>query len=186
MNTTEHIGATGIWSEELAASGAHKHDEALSAAIGRMFGDPRKTLIDFGAGRGDYLRDLNGQFFNVRGYEGTPNDCQYVEQADLSHSRFVPAPCDIAICLEVGEHIPRALMHQFLDNISFNVREMLVLSWAIPGQGGDGHVNELKPETVEQLMHARGFDPSPQHAIKLRQASRLPWFRNTINVFRRA
>ncbi|KAG2487835.1 hypothetical protein HYH03_013552 [Edaphochlamys debaryana] len=64
----------------------------------------------------------------------------------------------------------------------------LVLSWAVPGQGGHHHVNERPNEHVVERVTAlsRGalrLNASASAALRL--ASSLPWFRNTVMVFDR-
>jgi hypothetical protein len=49
---------------------------------------------------------------------------------------------------QVGEHIPAAAMDAFLGNLLRHARRGLVLSWAVPGQGGHFHINELPNQAV--------------------------------------
>ena len=34
-------------------------------------------------------------------------------------------------------------------------RRMVILTWAVPGQGGEGHVNEQMGESILQKMNQR-------------------------------
>lgn len=63
---------------------------------------------------------------------------------------------DLAICLEVAEHIPEAACDSFLDNLTrFSPR--LALSAAPPNQGGHHHVNEQPKRYWVEKLAARGF-----------------------------
>ena len=50
---------------------------------------------------------------------------------------------DLALCLDVGEHIPESRVGVFLDNIT-QFADTLLLACASPGQGGHHHVNEQR------------------------------------------
>ena len=52
--------------------------------------------------------------------------------------------------LEVAEHIPLENEEAYLDNCCKLCEIGCILSWALPGQGGLGHVNEQPNEYVSQ------------------------------------
>lgn len=109
-----------------------------------------KRLVDLGAGCGVY-----GHFFARKGVEVVsidgvvpPAEHGYpvkTEVRDLTvpfeniWGRF-----DLALCLEVAEHIPEELSDAFLDNI-LRFSDRLILSAAQPDQPGHHHVN-LQPK----------------------------------------
>ena len=57
--------------------------------------------------------------------------------------------------IEVGEHIPAELESKFLNNLVNSARRMVVLTWAVPGQGGEGHVNGQTAEAIVEKMKIR-------------------------------
>ena len=57
--------------------------------------------------------------------------------------------------IEVGEHIPAELESKFLNNLVNSARRMVVLTWAMPGQGGEGHVNGQTAEAIVEKMKIR-------------------------------
>lgn len=193
-SSSPYISPTGVWSPELAASGAHKHDAPLADALRALLARPDHLLVDFGCGPGHYLDDIGFAFLHAIGVEGTPGATCSPEglhpiiRADLTSPGFLPPPSDVSLCLEVGEHIPAIHMHTLLDAITCNTSRTLVLSWATPGQGGDGHVNELPITTVQALLKDRGFihdRPASALTHRLRAAASLAWMRANVTVYRR-
>jgi hypothetical protein len=91
---------------------------------------------------------------------------------------------DICVCLEVGEHIPPMYEDMLWKNISFAAKKKLVISWAIPGQGGHGHVNEKPNLEIIQTAEKFGFTINNELTQLLRQnITECKWFENTIFCF---
>jgi hypothetical protein len=64
--------------------------------------------------------------------------------------RHVPRPLqwwrfDLALCLEVAEHLPAAAGDSLVRRLA-SVGARILFSAAIPGQGGRNHVNEKWPQ----------------------------------------
>ncbi len=169
----------------------HRHSPGLAIAIGRLL--PKSTpILDLGCGLGTYLAYLTTQGFSCRGIEGTQGitdiaDFQKIETADLSRSLDIAWPRSSVLCLEVGEHLAEESEGQLLDNIDRYCDSWLVLSWAIPGQGGHGHINCRPNSHVYDQMTRRGFCLLARETFLLREAAdeTTAWFRNTLLVFRR-
>ncbi len=85
----------------------------------------------------------------------------------------------------MGEHLPVQYETVFIENLHRNNTKGIVLSWAIEGQGGHGHVNERNNEYVRGRFEALGYTSDPVAEFYLRQHAALGWFKNTIMVFRR-
>ena len=45
----------------------------------------------------------------------------------------------------------------YIQNLVNNCKKGIILSWALPNQPGDGHVNCQPPEYVITLMESHGF-----------------------------
>lgn len=182
---------TGIWSAEEAA-GRHIFDSALADAVVLLFeliespGDIRRfPVVDLGCGTGDYCAAFKrAGFRNVTGYEGTPG---LATQVDLTDPRAFDENQSgyFTLCLEVGEHIPSDYARQVMDNIALMSARHLVLSWAVPGQGGYHHVNELPNETIIDEMRERDFAWHPMRSHFLRVRAQQPYFAKTVMVFER-
>ena len=62
----------------------------------------------------------------------------------------------------------------------------MVLSWAVKGQGGTGHVNEQDNDYVKARICAKGYVNDLAAERALREAARFSYFKRTVMVFRRA
>jgi cyclopropane fatty-acyl-phospholipid synthase-like methyltransferase len=92
---------------------------------------------------------------------------------------------DWIVSLEVGEHIPKEFQDNFIQNLHRHNKEGIVLSWALPGQGGHHHVNEMTNDQVRNLFHPLGYTSDYEMEKKFREAATLGWFKNSILVFRK-
>ena len=176
----------GIWSIGTAMK-RHRTDFFLAAAIAKMY--KPKLVADVGCGLGCYCRIFKSYDWEVHGYEGTQNikDLGIYDDiitVDLTKVRYVAMPYDLGICLEVGEHIPKEYEQVAIDNICRYTTNNLVLSWAVPGQGGAGHYNEQTNEYIIKEVVKRGFKFDKGKSKVLRAASTFKWFKKTIMVFK--
>ena len=91
---------------------------------------------------------------------------------------------DWVVSLEVLEHVPPHKESIVVENILKLTQNGIILSWAIPRQGGVSHINE-KPNSyvLELFVEKLGFKYCRNVSDRLRINSQLPWFKNTIFVF---
>lgn len=70
-------------------------------------------------------------------------------------------PCkkkyDLAISMEVAEHLPESASDVFVDNIC-NHADTVLFSAAHPGQGGDNHINEQPIEYWVEKFEKHGYN----------------------------
>ena len=85
--------------------------------------------------------------------------------------------------LEVGEHLPKDKEDTFLDLLTKG--DGLIVSWAIPGQGGDGHINEQEVSYIRKKIEDRGFVYDADATKKMRDSARIAHFVHNIMVFHR-
>ena len=110
---------------------------------------PARSVIDVGCGVGTWLRAMrDAGIHEIDGYDG-----DYVDRALLriDAGRFHPADLreklpvsrryDLAMSLEVAEHLPRECAAGFVADLT-RAAPVVLFSAAIPGQGGISHVNE--------------------------------------------
>jgi Methyltransferase domain len=146
-----------------------------------------KSICDFGCGLGKYVNWLRVQGFECDGFDGNPNTPTLTGGVCRSLNLAKPVQLvkkyDSAICLEVGEHIPKEFESIFLDNLTRHAKDTIVLSWAIPGQEGDGHVNCRPNSYIIYQLWRRGFQFRPWETTSLRTNCFIPWFKNTLMVF---
>jgi len=180
----------GIWDLKTAKK-RHRVDTSLAEAIVTMFSVPKRAA-DLGCGPGYYCDILKAHNWpEVHGYEGTQGIKELgvyddIMTIDLTKERYVDIDYSFVLCLEVGEHIPVEYEQVFMDNVSrFSTSGNLLLSWAIPGQGGKAHVNERDNDYIIQEFYKRKFKVDRRKTRELRKFASLKWFKNTLLVFRR-
>ncbi|GAG88294.1 unnamed protein product [marine sediment metagenome] len=181
------IHERGYWTSTQETD-THRFDGSLCVAISELIKNDLKTVIDIGCGNGAYTNAFNSTGFDCTGYDGSPltpeltnNTCHikdFSETVDLG--KF-----DLVLCLEVGEHIPLQYEQTFIDNLCRAAKNNIVLSWALVGQGGDGHVNCRNNDYVITEMAMRGFKIDIEKSNLLRSKATLSWFKNTIMYFKK-
>ena len=123
-----------------------------------------KSVIDVGCGHGAWLAMFReNEVLDLLGIDGTHID---IERTLIPPESFMPmnlnAPVpinrrfDLAVSLEVGEHLPSESAVAFVRFLT-SVTDIVLFSAAIPGQGGTHHVNEQPPAYWAQLFADRGF-----------------------------
>ncbi|XP_045598254.1 uncharacterized protein [Procambarus clarkii] len=134
------------------------------------------------------LLDVPRVIKSWNGWDGAANIGEFtngrIASADLSSPATLGGPFDWVMSLEVGEHIPESGEKNFLDNLVKHACVGVVLSWAVPGQGGHSHVNCRSNEYVRREMAARGLESDKFVEARLRAIVDLPHFKNTIMVFK--
>ena len=175
------ISKSGFWE----TNGTHHFDESLAAALLQLFQSRGVvSLSDLGCGDGSYTKFFRDTI-PCEGVDGCPltkkNAGDEFHIADLSASYELKA--DWVLSLEVGEHLPKKYETGFIENVVNNCERGVVLSWAIPGQGGNGHFNEQSNSYVIDRLCGYGLKYDEDAAKGLRKASTLSWFKNTIMVF---
>ena len=189
---TYELLPNGAFGHDMAAEYHYPFDRGLADALAELFRG--KSVIDFGAGVGKYVKHLAGAGIDIAGLDAIPDVEQLtgslVQHFDLTKGEGGHT-CDWALCLEVMEHIPPHLEQWPLMHLA-NAKRGVVLSWALPGQGGDGHVNERPNEyAAEAFLRIANNGTTPFHhdqqtQARLRMAvSDLWWFANSLMVFRR-
>lgn len=179
---------TGIWDLETAQK-RHRYDPALAQYIRETF--LFQSIADVGCGLGNYCKFFKESGIPiVHGYEGTQEINKIavyddIFSMDLTKNRWVEIGYDLVLCLEVGEHIPKNHEQGFINNLCRYVEDLLIISWAIPGQGGAGHFNEKSNECVIREFSKRGMAFDKRASLKLREAADLKWFKNTLILFER-
>ena len=181
------ISITGAWSGTI--TNQHAHDPRLAEQVVSFFRSKNVTsVLDLGAGPGLYTESLSKNGIFASCYDGNP-DTQFLSEGrcgivDLSKEiKF--SKHDWVLILEVGEHLPKQYEDILFNNIINNSKSGILLSWAVPGQGGDGHVNEQSNSYVKSKMANLGYSNNLEAENVLRAASTLWWFKDTIMVFER-
>jgi glycosyltransferase involved in cell wall biosynthesis len=122
------------------------------------------SVVDVGCGAGVWLREFQRagvrRVFGIDG--GQPSDFLQIDpehfaRVDLRIPFGIKERFDLAICLEVAEHLPAQDAEKFIAQLC-NLSDRVVFSAAIPGQGGTGHLNERWPSYWSAIFRQHGYD----------------------------
>ena len=126
---------------------------------------PRR-VVDLGCGLGAWL----AAFAECGVEEVLGVDGDWVDRARLAvpparfvaHDLRVPlaagTPFDLAVSLEVAEHLPESAAGTLVGSLT-RLAPVVLFSAAVPFQGGTGHVNEQWPEYWAALFRSLGYAP---------------------------
>jgi hypothetical protein len=119
---------------------------------------PIKSVIDVGCGEGWW-----GKAFRDNGCETVLGlDGGYVTPvipsigADLESTLPEVGTFDLAVCLEVAEHLSPSRAESFVAELCI-LSPIVFFSAAVPGQGGAGHLNEQPITYWVRLFNMQGF-----------------------------
>ncbi|MGE0715761.1 MAG: methyltransferase domain-containing protein [Alphaproteobacteria bacterium] len=126
---------------------------------------PVSAVIDVGCSRGVWLAEyraagvgrcigLDGDYVARDQLLIPPHDFL---AADLGQRFVVKAPFDLAMSLEVAEHLPKERAMSFVGDL-VALAPIVLFSAAVPGQLGAGHVNETWPDTWVARFRAHGYE----------------------------
>jgi SAM-dependent methyltransferase len=123
-----------------------------------------KSVIDIGCGIGSWLKLFNN--YGINDYLGV--DGSYVDRGllmideahylakDLEKDLSINRKFDLAISLEVAEHLPENCADNFVRTL-VNLSDIIIFSAAIKGQDGQNHLNEQFPEYWKKKFEERNY-----------------------------
>ncbi len=124
------------------------------------------SVVDVGCGVGPWLKAFqeNGISY-VTGYDGEyvdtstlAIDAKNFKVMDLSTDFVLPRKADLAISLEVAEHLPSKSGDHLVQQL-VSAAPIVLFSAAIPGQGGTGHINEQWQDYWRSKFDSFGYHP---------------------------
>ena len=171
--------------ERTAQAAAH----ILDLVLPRL--PPVRSAVDVGCGVGAWLAVLRDRgVTDTAGIDGAWVEdkllkipAEQFRRADLSKPLNLGRRFDLAISLEVAEHLPPARAEGFVEELTA-ASDFVLFSAAIPFQGGYGHVHERWPSYWAGLFARRGYAVRDWVRPRLWADESVPvWYRENLLLF---
>ena len=125
-----------------------------------------KSVVDIGCGIGTFLHvfkksgvkevmGVDGAWVNRNLLLKYINENEF-QEANLEQEISLPKKYDLAVSLEVAEHLSESAARQFVKNL-VNAGSKIVFSAAIPLQSGQNHINEQWLTYWEKLFNEHNY-----------------------------
>lgn len=159
MNTNTH------YSKEFYQSQANDSEKSANVVVPMLMSlfSPQ-SVVDVGCGVGTWLSSFTRH--GVADVCGMDGDYVSSDALRIPPDRFLaanllnPLPInrrfDLALCLEVGEHLPQERSRSLIAELA-RLADVVAFSAAIPGQGGTYHINEQWPEFWSGHFESQGY-----------------------------
>lgn len=149
------------------------------------------SILDVGCGAGAWLVEyMRNGVADVLGLDG-----DYVRQDQLLVPKETFRPTNVGMpfdvgrrfamvqCLEVAEHLRPEQSDTLIGNLTRH-GHVVLFSAALPGQGGENHINEQDFEFWRQLFAGYGYVPFDFLRPQLSDKSEVePWYRYNVLLY---
>lgn len=172
---------------DLVREGCKRSAAAVLPFVFAHVGTP-DVILDVGCGEGHWMREalnlgvqyaagLDTEVLGDGAYQWNAESGEPIIQKAAGHKGGV---FPLTFCLEMAEHVsPEAGEHLVAELC--RVSAYVLWSAAIPGQGGDGHVNEQWPAYWDARFHRHGWCLSDPFRDDLWMDARVePWYRQNL------
>jgi len=152
---------------------------------------PFTSVADFGCGTGTWLSaaiELGAS--KALGFEGEWLNKDMLDDprieinlGDLEKRVSIPEPVNLAISLEVAEHLSPARAETFVDDLCA-AAPFVLFSAAVPRQGGKGHINEQWQSYWAEKFAARNYQTFDFIRPKIWGDDSIPyWYQQNSLIF---
>jgi len=149
------------------------------------------SVIDIGCGVGTWLSCFRASGVqDILGIDGPyvnkkllriPADCFLPH--DLTQPVSLSRVFDLALCLEVAEHLPEKRARTLVADLAA-LAPAILFSAAVPGQGGTGHLNEQWPVYWRDLFEQNGYQCLDCIRPRIWDNDAIePWYRQNLLLF---
>lgn len=144
---------------------------------------PIKSVVDVGCGVAPWA----AEFFAKGVQDILGVDGEYVDRSqlriplnrflakDLTKPLLLGRTFDLAVCLEVGEHLPESRARGLVADLT-SLAPCVLFSAAVPGQGGTNHINEQYLHYWVNLFEQQGFEGTDPLRPRIFGDSEVEWF----------
>lgn len=150
------------------------------------------SVVDFGCGTGGWLsvfERLGASVFGLEGGSPEPSqlriDPSIVQRADLERPVDLGRMFDLAVTVEVAEHLRAACADTFVESLARHA-DAVLFSAAVPGQGGVHHLNEQWPPYWAERFATHGLECFDVLRARIWEDDRVTyWYRQNIMIYAR-
>ena len=151
---------------------------------------PARSVVDFGCKHGEWLSVFRHHgvgrtlgFDQQKRADWLAIDRADFRVADLNGPMDLSERADLAVCIEVAEHLREASAEPLVHTLT-TVAPVVLFSAALPGQGGHGHLNEQPREYWHRLFKQDGFAPIDCLRPRIWQDTRVAfWYRQNLFLY---
>jgi SAM-dependent methyltransferase len=154
-----------------------------------------ESVIDVGCGTGNFLKIFRDNGIQIlKGLDGKWANRELLfkhihedefEEIDLENFSNSKKRYDLAICLEVAEHLKPEAASQFIKALC-TYSDTIVFSAAVPDQGGQNHLNEQWPTYWGKLFEQQGFKMyDPLRPLIWNNPSVSYWYKQNVFAYMR-
>lgn len=149
------------------------------------------SVVDVGCGLATWLSvfklhgiskilGIDGDYVNRSNLRIPKDDFQ---DMDLCNPIKFNTTFDLALCLEVAEHLPENKAWGLIELLTTS-SSVVVFSAAIPGQGGRNHINEQWPDYWKNIFESKGYKCFDMIRPLFWDNPKIePWYSQNIFVF---
>lgn len=145
---------------------ATHNTRAAEAFLPILFGEigVPQSVVDIGCGTGTWLSVFKTKGASkVLGVDGSNVDVAQLHidliefrALDLTQPIRLGEKFDLAVCLEVAEHLPEASSDTLVDTLC-HLSNTILFSAALPQQGGQNHINEQPFDYWREKFNQKGY-----------------------------
>ena len=171
--------------------GAQQSAQVIVPLIGELLGV--KSVLDVGCGRGIWLEvwrqwgtaDIVGVDGDYIDESGLAIRSDKFVKCDVSQPFDLKRRFDLVQSLEVGEHLAETRADDLVRNLAEH-GDAVLFSAAVPGQGGEFHINEQPYEYWRDKFSVLGFRTFDWLRPRIRHIAAIePWYRYNTLLFAR-
>ena len=150
-----------------------------------------RSVVDVGCGAGTWLSVFKSRYgCAITGIDGAyvPEEFRLLDEAvfmarDLAQRFSLPGEYDLALCLEVAEHLPETRSVSLVKDLT-RLSDRIVFSAAVPGQGGHEHTNEQPLSYWVERFGAFGYRLNDCFRPRMARWSGVEWwYRRNLVLF---
>lgn len=172
--------AYGSSYQSARSSGSRSSAQVIVPLIVQRFAPT--SVVDVGCGLGAWLAAFaNEGVHDLVGLDGDWVDPERVAHGftfrttDLREPLRLERRFDIALCVEVAEHLPSTRSESLVADL-VALAPVVVFSAAVPGQGGRGHINERWQSAWAREFTRHGYRPLDEIRARVWNQPTVEWW----------